>query len=159
MVIDRASRRVFIAIYRHKTAANAQRFLGDWERTGPIRIRIILTEKAFTDRLFGVRGRAATRQPAFETLCSTLGIEPRLPPPRSLQTNCIVEQFNGRLEDVSMFDLAKGWGCTAKSGFITARLHNQFWAAKRPCTPSNNGTNANRKLCTKQPCYLTECDN
>ena len=78
MAIDRASRRVFIAMYRHKTAANAQRFLGDLERTGPIRIRTILTEKAFTDRLFGVRGRAATRQPAFETLCSTLGIDPRL---------------------------------------------------------------------------------
>ena len=82
VAIDRASRRVFIAMYRHKTAANAQRFLGDLERTGPIRIRTILTEKAFTDRLFGVRGRAATRQPAFETLCSTLGIEHRLTPLR-----------------------------------------------------------------------------
>jgi len=159
VAIDRASRRVFIAMYRHKTAANAQRCLGDLERTGPIRIRTILPEKAFTDRLFGVRGRAATRQPAFETLCSTLGIEPQLTPPRSLQTNRMVERFNGRLEDVSMFDLAKGWGCTAKSGFTTARLHNQLWAAKLPCTPSNNGTNANRQLFTKQPCYLTECDN
>ena len=43
VAIDRASRRVFIAMYRHKTAANAQRFLGDLERTGPIRSRTILT--------------------------------------------------------------------------------------------------------------------
>ena len=70
MAIDRASRRVFIAMYRHKTAANAQRFLGDLERARPILIRTILTDngKAFTDRLFGVRRRAATRQPAFKTL-------------------------------------------------------------------------------------------
>ena len=43
VAINRASRRVFMAMYRHKTAANAQRFLGDLERTGPIRSRTILT--------------------------------------------------------------------------------------------------------------------
>ncbi|MBT6299751.1 MAG: DDE-type integrase/transposase/recombinase [Rhodobacteraceae bacterium] len=79
-----------------------------------------------TARLFGLRWHALTRQNAFGTLCSTLGIEYRLTPPRPPQTNGMVERFNGRLEDVSMFDLAKGWGCTAKSGFITARLHNQL---------------------------------
>jgi transposase InsO family protein len=56
--------------------------------------------KAFTDRLFGVRRRAVTRQRAFETLCSTLGIEHRLAPPRSPQTNGMVERFNSRIEDV-----------------------------------------------------------
>jgi hypothetical protein len=38
VTIDRASRRVFIAMYRNKTAANAGRFLGDLERACPIRI-------------------------------------------------------------------------------------------------------------------------
>ena len=56
--------------------------------------------KAFTDRLFGVRGRPATWQRAFATLCSTLGIEHWLTPPRAPQTNGMVERFNGRIEDV-----------------------------------------------------------
>ncbi|MEJ6608259.1 MAG: hypothetical protein QNL63_00725 [Paracoccaceae bacterium] len=66
--------------------------------------------KAFTDRLFGVRRRAATRQPAFETLCSTLGIEHRLAPPRSPQTNGMAERFYGRIEDVleSLLQLRSG---------------------------------------------------
>ena len=89
-------------MYRHKTAANAWRFLGDLERTRPIRIRTILTDygKASTDRLFGLRWHALTRQRAFEMLCSTLGIEYRLIPPRAPQTNGMVERFNGRIEDV-----------------------------------------------------------
>ena len=43
VAIDRATRRVFIAIYRNKTAANARRFLRDLERACPIHIRTILT--------------------------------------------------------------------------------------------------------------------
>ena len=76
VAINRASRRVFIAMYRNKTAVTAWRFLGDLERRCPIRIRAILTNygKAFTGRLFGVRRCAATRQNAFDTLCLTLGI-------------------------------------------------------------------------------------
>ncbi len=71
--------------------------------------------KAFTDRLFGVRRRAATRQNAFDPLCSTSGIEHWLTPPRSPSTNGMVERFNGRIKDVTMFDQAKIWGrrCTA----------------------------------------------
>ena len=46
VTIDRASRWVFIAMYRHKTAATAQRFLGDLERACPIRSRTILTGMA-----------------------------------------------------------------------------------------------------------------
>ena len=89
-------------MYRHKTAANARRCLGDLKRACPIRIRTILTDngKEFTYRLFGLRKRAATGQHEFDTLCSTLGIEHRLTPPRSPQTNGIVERFNGRIEEV-----------------------------------------------------------
>ena len=70
---------------RNKAAANAWRFLGDLKRACPIRIHTISTGngKAFTDRLFGVRRRAATRQNAFDTLCSTSGIEHWLTPTRS----------------------------------------------------------------------------
>ena len=44
VAIDRATRWVFIAIYRNKTAANARRFLRDLERACPIHIRTILTD-------------------------------------------------------------------------------------------------------------------
>jgi transposase-like protein len=75
VAIGRATRWVFIRIFKAKTAANARRFLRDLERACPIRIRTILTPshglqanhcramdngKEFTDRLFGLRKRAAT---------------------------------------------------------------------------------------------------
>jgi len=102
VAIDRATRWVFIRVYNSKTAANARRFLRDLERTCPIRIRTILTDngKEFTDRLFGLRKRAATGKHDFDTLCAALDIEHRLTPPRSPQTNGMVERFNGRIEDV-----------------------------------------------------------
>jgi len=56
--------------------------------------------KEFTDRLFGLRKRAATGKHDFDTLCAALDIEHRLTPPRSPQTNGMVERFNGRVEDV-----------------------------------------------------------
>jgi hypothetical protein len=46
VAIDRATRWVFIRVFKAKTAANARRFLRDLERACPIRIRTILTDKA-----------------------------------------------------------------------------------------------------------------
>ena len=115
VAIDRATRWVFIRVYNSKTAANARRFLRDLERTCPIRIRTILTDngKEFTDRLFGLRKRAATGKHDFDTLCAALDIEHRLTPPRSPQTNGMVpshglkanhcramERFSRRIEEV-----------------------------------------------------------
>ncbi|MGP1924713.1 MAG: hypothetical protein ACTS73_07650 [Arsenophonus sp. NEOnobi-MAG3] len=44
----------FMRIYKAKTTANAQRFLGDLNRASPIAIHRVLTENAkkFTERLF-----------------------------------------------------------------------------------------------------------
>ena len=115
VAIDRATRWVFVRVFKAKTAANARRFLRDLERACPLRIRTILTDngKEFTDRLFGLRKRSATGAHEFDTLCATLDIEHRLTPPKSPQTNGIplgdcqqspvgqwVERFNGRIEDV-----------------------------------------------------------
>ncbi len=114
VAIDRATRWVFVRIYSRKTAANARRFLRDLERACPIRIRTILTERAksaigprtmargkeFTDRLFGLRKRAQSGKYEFDRICKELDIEHRLTPPRSPQTNGMVERFNGRIEDV-----------------------------------------------------------
>ena len=82
VAIDRATRQVFIAIYRNKTAANARRFLRDLERACPIRIRTILTNngKEFTDRLFGLGKCAAP-------LC--VALQPPAFPIRSRQQNAV----------------------------------------------------------------------
>ena len=102
VAIDRATRWVFVRIYPAKTAVNARRFLRDLDRAAPMKITRGLTDngKEFTDRLFGLRKRAATGNHAFDRLCAELGIEHRLAPPMRPQTNGRVERFNGRIEDV-----------------------------------------------------------
>ena len=80
--------------------------------------------KEFTDRLFASRARAASGSHEFDQLCSELGIEHRLTPPKSPQTNGIplgdclqspagqrIERFNVRIADVlktNRFDSALG---------------------------------------------------
>ena len=114
VAIDRATRWVFVRIYPAQTAANARRFLRDLERAVPMKITRVLTDngKAFTDRRFGLRKRAATGQHEFDRLCADLGIEHRLTPPMRPQSEPLsaigprtmasgmVERFNGRIEDV-----------------------------------------------------------
>jgi transposase-like protein len=51
VAIDRATRWVFIRIFKAKTAANARRFLRDLERACPIRIRTILTDNVLRAEL------------------------------------------------------------------------------------------------------------
>ena len=71
-------------------------------RACPIRIAKILTDngKEFTDRLFASRARAPSGEHEFDQLCAEFGIEHRLTPPKSPQTNGMVERFNGRIGDV-----------------------------------------------------------
>jgi hypothetical protein len=56
-----------------------------------MRIRTILADngKEFTDRLFGLRKRAATGKHECDQLCTDLGIEHRLAPPAHPQTKGI----------------------------------------------------------------------
>jgi len=60
--------------------------------------------KESTDRLFGLRKRAATGKHALDRLCSALGPDletrHRLSPPMHPQTNAKARRFNGRIEDV-----------------------------------------------------------
>jgi transposase InsO family protein len=89
--------------------------------------------KAFTDRLFGVRRRAATRQHVFATRCSTLGIEHWLTPPRAPQTNGMVERFNGRRKDVLQSH-------HVRSGQdLGMTLHRYVWLYNRPLAQSPLG--------------------
>ena len=73
VAIDRVTRWCFIRISRAKIAANARCFLQDLKRVCLIRICTIFTDngKEFTDRLFGLRKRAATREHGFGRLCRT----------------------------------------------------------------------------------------
>jgi transposase InsO family protein len=54
--------------------------------------------KEFTDRLFAARAPSGAHE--FDQLCTELGIEHRLTPPKSPQTNGMVEWFNGCISDV-----------------------------------------------------------
>ena len=166
MAIDRATRWVFVRICKSKTGANARRFLRDLERACPMKIRTILTERAidgaigsspmasgreFTDRLFGLRKRAASGQHEFDQLCTDLGIERRLAPPQHPQTNGMVERFNGRIGEVLQshhFRSGEELETTLHRYVVrrslepmafTAHTHttssfpSQPWAAGRPC--------------------------
>ena len=179
VAIDRATRWVFVRVYNSKTAANARRFLRDLERTCPIRIRTILTERAiegaigsspmargkeFTDRLFGLRKRAATGKHDFDTLCAALDIEHRLTPPRSPQTNGMIERFNGRIEDVLQSH-------HFRSGEeLEATLDRYVWlynqelpqsalGSKTPLQAMKDWHKLKPELFKRQPYYRPGCDN
>lgn len=165
VAIDRATRWVFIRIFNEKTAANARRFLRDLERTCPLRIRTILTDngKEFTNRLFGLRQRAATGAHEFDQLCATLDIQHRLTPPRSPQTNGMVERFNGRIEDV----LQSHHFRSAEE--LEATLHRYVWLYNQklpqstlgsitPCRSMQKWYDLNPGLFNHNPYYLPGCD-
>ena len=102
VAIDRATRWVFVAITRNKTAASARSFLKALHKACPIKIVKLLTDngKEFTDRLFASRERQPTGQHEFDRLCTEFGIEHRLTKPRTPRTNGMVERFNGRISDI-----------------------------------------------------------
>lgn len=140
VAIDRATRWVFIRVFKAKTAANARRFLRDLKRACPLRIRTILTDngKEFTGRLFGLRKRGATGQHEFDRLCAALDIEHRLTPPKSPQTNGMVERFNGRIEEVLQSHHFRSGEELETTLHRYVQLYNQhlpsqFWAARHPC--------------------------
>ena len=166
VAIDRATRWVFIRIFNAKTAANARHFLRDLDRACPMRIQTILTDngKEFTDRLFGLRKRAATGAHEFDKLCAALEIEHRLTPPKSPQTNGMVERFNGRIEEVLQSH-------HFRSGEeLQTTLHRYVWlynqrlpqSALRSQTPLQMMKDWHKlrpELFKKKPYYLPGCDN
>ncbi len=190
VAIDRATRWVFIRIYRSKTAANARRFLRDLERACPMRIRTVLTPsrrlsanavirlsanglqaitcratdngKEFTDRLFGLRKRAATGKHEFNQLCAELGIDHRLAPPQHPQTNGMVERFNGRIEEVlQSHHFHSGEELEATLHRYVLLYNQQLQSAlgsKTPLQAMKDWHILKPELFKKQPYYLTGCD-
>ncbi len=165
VAIDRATRWVFVRILPAKTAANARRFLRDLERACPIHIRTVLTDngKEFTDRLFGLRKRAATGKHEFDQLCSDLGIEHRLAPPQHPQTNGMVERFNGRIEEVLQshhFHSGEELETTLHRYVLlyNQQLPQSALGSKTPLQTMKEWHKLIPELFKKQPYYLTGCD-
>jgi hypothetical protein len=119
--------------------------------------------KEFTDRLFGLRKRAATGAHEFDTLCTALDIEHRLTPPKSPQTNGMVERFNGRIEEVLQSH-------RFRSGEeLETTLHRYVWlynqqlpqsalCSKSPLQAMKDWHKLKPELFKKQPYYLPGCD-
>ncbi len=165
VAIDRATRWVFIRVFKSKTAANARRFLRDLERACPIRIRTILTDngKEFTDRLFGLRKRAATGQHEFDLLCVDLGIEHRLAPPQHPQTNGMVERFNGRIEEVLQSHHFRSGEELETTLHRYVVLYNQqlpqsALGSKTPLQAMKDWHKLKPEMFRKQPYHLPGCD-
>jgi hypothetical protein len=178
VAIDRATRLVFIRIYRAKTAANARRFLRELERACPLRIRTILTDngKEFTDRLFGLRKRSPTGKHDFDQLCAELGIEHRLAPPQHPQTNGIplddcqqssagqrVERFNGRIEEVLQshhFHSGEDLETTLHRYVLlyNQQLPQSALGSRTPIQAMKDWHKLKPELFRKQPYYLPGCD-
>jgi transposase InsO family protein len=165
VAIDRATRWVFIRIYSKKTAANARRFLRDLERACPMRISHILTDngKEFTDRLFGLRKRAATGKHEFDRLCADLGVEHRPAPPMRPQTNGMVERFNGRSEDVLQSHHFNSREDLEQTLMRYVHLYNtqipqSALKARTPVLEMKEWYSRKPELFRKPPYYLTGCD-
>ena len=101
VAIDRATRWVYMRIYRDQSELSSSDFLRRLKNAAPMTIKTILTDNGsqFTDR-FTSRKREPTGQHAFDQQCVLLGYAHRLCPPRHPQTNGMVERFNGRISEV-----------------------------------------------------------
>lgn len=101
VAIDRATRWVFIRIYKDQSEASSVDFLNRLEQAAPMKLIKLLTDNGsqFTDR-FTSKKRQPTGRHKFDLRCKALNIEHRLCPPRHPQTNGMVERFNGRISEV-----------------------------------------------------------
>jgi hypothetical protein len=118
---------------------------------------------AFTDRLFGLRKRAATGEHEFDQLCADLGIEHRLTPPMRPQTNGMVERFNGRIEDVLQSHRFQSGEAFEQTILRYITLYNQelpqsALASRTPLQAMKDWHKLRSELFKKQPYYLTGCD-
>jgi transposase InsO family protein len=80
---------------------NFEQVLKRLQAACPIHIRTILTDNGaqFTDR-FTSRQKQPSGNHVFDRACASAHIDHRLIPPRHLQTNGMVERFNGRISEL-----------------------------------------------------------
>ena len=101
VAIDRATRWVFLRIYKDQSEASSTDFLRRLGQAAAFKITKLLTDNGsqFTDR-FTSQGKEPSGQHAFDLQCKAQGIEHRLAPPRHPQTNGMVERFNKRISEI-----------------------------------------------------------
>ena len=101
VAIDRATRWVYLRIYRDQSEASASDFLRRLAQAAPMSISNVLTDNGsqFTDR-FTSRSKTPSGNHVFDRTCALLAIKHRLCPPRHPQTNGLVERFNGRIAEI-----------------------------------------------------------
>lgn len=101
VAIDRATRWVFLRIYNDQTERSSVDFLRRVHQAAAFKIVKLLTDNGtqFTDR-FTSKNKQPTGKHVFDEQRKALNIEHRLSPPRHLQTNGMVERFNGRISEV-----------------------------------------------------------
>ncbi len=105
VVIDRATRFVYVAIKDFKGAKSAKEFLGELIVACPFKIHKVLTDngKEFTNRFRRRTNGKPTGSHPFDCLCKRFGIEHRLTELYTPQTNGLVEQFNRRITNILHF--------------------------------------------------------
>jgi transposase InsO family protein len=101
VAIDRATRWVYLRVYRDQTEASSSDFLRRLRQAAAFKITKILTDNGtqFTDR-FTSKEKQPTGKHLFDQQCIAQGIEHRLISPRHPQTNGMVERFNGRISEI-----------------------------------------------------------
>ncbi|MHD0215554.1 hypothetical protein ACQZEU_12540, partial [Corynebacterium diphtheriae] len=99
--IQRPYQRAIAADPIRQSAKSSVDFLRRLKLASPIKIIKLLTDNGsqFTDR-FTTKDRKPSGQHAFDKVCTAMGIEHRLAPPRHPQTNGMVERFNGRISEL-----------------------------------------------------------
>ena len=108
IVIDRATRWVFMEIYANQSDSSSTDFLIKLKNSCPVTIVKLLTDNGsqFTDRFTSKKkdpvsgDRIPSGKYVFDVLWTQLAIEHRLTPPRHPQTNGMVERFNGRISEI-----------------------------------------------------------
>lgn len=104
--VDRATRLVFLRVYKHKNLSSALDFLRQCSKFYPFRIRKVLTdngkEYAYS-HLFSAKGKRITKTHEFKQLCSSLGIEHRRTRPYTPKTNGMVERMIGRIQQDTVY--------------------------------------------------------
>jgi transposase InsO family protein len=136
VVIDLATRWVFVRIMPVKTAANARKFPRNVQWVCPISLLNILIGNGneLIDRIIYTREIAASGSHGFDQVRTKLGIEHRPTRPKLPQTNGMIEYFSGRIADVLKTDY-----------FDSARYNMQL--------PQHSAVGSRTPILTMKNCY------
>lgn len=102
VAIDRATRSLYYAVYKDKSAHSTEDFFEKCLAFFPFKITHILTDNGleFTNKLIRSKtGNLCTKPSKLDLKCKKNNIDHRLTPPSSPQTNGMVERVNGTIKN------------------------------------------------------------